>query len=154
MYSKLTTIILILCLSSCAGREITITDNNGKVIGECIGGADWLFYRLQVTIDYQLYLCAKDLIKEGYTVSDKSLLELDFTLPQPPEGKFWNKKLAMYHFKNGDITERKLGYILAATEHEYIMTSRAADDKLARGKISKDEFDQIIKDAKYIWLGE
>jgi hypothetical protein len=154
MHSKFTTVVLILCLSSCAGREITITDNNGKVVGECIGGADWHFYGLQDTIDYQLYLCSKDLIEKGFTVSDKSLLERDFTLPQPPEGKSWNKKLAMYHFKNGDITERKLGYILAATEHEYIMTSRAANDKLTQGKINKDEFDKTVEEAKYIWLGE
>lgn len=143
-----------MCLSSCAGREINLTDNSGKVVAECIGGADWHFYGLQDTIDYQLYLCAKDWIEKGYIISDKSLLERDFTLPPPPEGKSWNKKLAMYHFKNGNITERKLGYILAATEHEYIMISRAANKKLIQGKISQAEFEKIVKDAEFIWLGE
>lgn len=147
-------ILLTILLSSCAGRQINIIDHEGKVIGECIAGYDWHFYGLQDSIDYALYLCAKGSIEKGYTVSDKSLLERDFTLPKPPDGKSWNKKLAMYHFKNGDITEQKLGYILAAIEHEYILISRDAEVKFSQGKISKAEFDQIISDARYGWLGE
>ena len=155
MKSKFAIIILVLLLLvGCAGRQIDIIDSEGNVIGECVAGFDWHFYGLQDSIDYILHLCTKDSIEKGYTISDKSLLERDFTLPKPPEGKSWNKKLAMYHFKKGDITEQKLGYVLAAIEHEYIVTSRAAEVKLTQGKISKVEFEQIISDARYAWLGE
>jgi hypothetical protein len=147
-------ILVVLLLVGCAGRQIDITDSEGNVIGECVAGFDWHFYGLQDSIDYILHLCAKDSIEKGYTISDKSLLERDFTLPKPPEGKSWNKKLAMHHFKKGDITEQKLGYVLAAIEHEYIVTSRAAEVKLTQGEISKVEFEQIISDARYAWLGE
>lgn len=146
--------IVFFCLSGCAERSIDITDQKGEVVGGCIAGFDWHLYGLQDSIDYMLYECAKDSIAKGFQISDKRLLTLDFSLPQPPEGKYWNKKLAMHHYREGDITERKLGYILAAIEHEYQKVAWPAEDDLADGKITQAEFDKIIKDAKFKWLGE
>jgi len=82
------------------------------------------------------------------------LLTIDFTLPDPPKGKSWNKKLAMQHFHNDKITERKLGYILASIEYEYMKVVWPAEDDLANGKITDTEFNKIVKDAKLNWLGE
>ena len=144
----------LLCLSGCAERTINITDESNKVIGGCIAGFDWHFYGLQDSIDYMLYQCAKDSIAKGYKVSDERLLTLDFTLPAPPEGKAWNKKLAMHQFHKGNITERKLGYILAAIEYEYQKVAWPAEDDLENGKITQADFNKIINDAKFKWLGE
>ena len=155
MYRNLLKIIVVLfCLSGCAERVINITDKEGRIVGGCNAGFDWHFYGLQDSIDYMLYECAKDSIAKGFTISDERLLILDFTLPQPPEGKSWNKKLAMHHFHKGNITERKLGYILAAIEYEYQKVAWPAEDDLANGKITQDEFNKVIKDAKFKWLGE
>lgn len=155
MYRNLLKIILVLfCLSGCAERVINITDKEGEIVGGCNAGFDWHFYGLQDSIDYMLYECAKDSIAKGLTISDERLLTLDFTLPQPPEGKSWNKKLAMHHFHKGSITERKLGYILAAIEYEYQKIAWSAEDDLANGKITQAEFNKKIKDAKFKWLGE
>ncbi len=155
MFSKIITIALLtFLLGSCSGRQINILDNN-KIVGECYAGVDWHFYGMQDTIDYMLYECAKEAIEKGNTISDKSLLELDFTLPTLPKGyTVWNKKLAMYHYKNGDITEQKLGYILAAIELVYMKIVWPAMDALAEGKMSENEFDKIEKSARLIWLGE
>ncbi|WP_212668832.1 hypothetical protein [Pseudoalteromonas sp. NBT06-2] len=71
---------------------------------------------MQDSIDYILFKCAKADIEKGHTISDLSLLALDFTLPHAPKGQKWNKKLAMDYFHNNQITERKLGYILAEIE--------------------------------------
>ena len=57
-------------------------------------------------------------------------------------------------FHEGNITERKLGYILAAIEYEYQKVTWKAEDDLADGKISQDQFDNIVADAKFKWLGE
>ncbi|MFT5162151.1 MAG: hypothetical protein ACI9FJ_000719 [Alteromonadaceae bacterium] len=142
-------------LSGCAGGRLDIMDQDGKIVGECIAGYDWHFDGLEDSIDYALYQCAKESIEKGHTISDKSLLALDFTLPQPPDGnKLWNKKRAMAHFHAGDIKEQQLGYILAAIELEYMMIGWAAQADLAAGKISQTELDQIIKAARFIWLGE
>ena len=147
-------IVVFFCLSGCAERVIDITDKDGEIVGGCNAGYDWHFYGLQDSIDYMLYECAKDSVAKGLNISDERLLTLDFTLPQPPEGKLWNKKLAMFHFHQGDITERKLGYILAAIEFEYHKIVWSAEDELANGTISQAEFNKVIKNAKFKWLGE
>ena len=82
------------------------------------------------------------------------MLSIDFSLPEPPKGQSWNKKLAMSQFHSGKITERKLGYILAATEFQYIKIIRAAEGDLASEKITESEFNEIDKNAKLNWLGE
>ena len=148
------TLLVLFCLSGCAERSINITDKNGKVVGGCIAGYDWHLYGLQDSIDYMLYECAKDSIANGLQISDKRLLTLDFKLPQPPKGNTWNKKLAMHHFHKGDISERKLGYILAAIEYEYQKTVWLAEDDLTNDKITQTEYDEIIKEAKFKWLGK
>lgn len=148
------TFIILLCLSGCAERRINIIDEEGKIVGGCVAGYDWHFYGLQDSIDYMLYECAKDSIAKGFLISDTRLLILDFTLPQSPDGEPWNKKIAMHHFHEGNITERKLGYILAAIENEYQKVTWKAEDDLADGKISQNQFDNIVTDAKFKWLGE
>lgn len=155
MYQNLfKTIVLLFLLSGCAERIINISDKEGKIVGGCNAGFDWHFYGLQDSIDYLLYECAKDSIAKGYTISDERLLSIDFSLPDPPKGQSWNKKLAMGQFHSGKITERKLGYILAATEFQYIKIIRTAKDDLASGKLTEFEFNEIEKNAKLNWLGE
>lgn len=154
MYPNLLKVIVVLfCLSGCAERVIDISDQEGNIVGGCNAGYDWHFYGLQDSIDYMLYECAKDSIAKGFKISDERLLTLDFTLPQPPEGELWNKKIAMREFYNGSLTERKLGYILAAIEYDYQKVAWKADSDLASGTITKAEFNKIIKDAKLKWLG-
>ena len=157
MYRNLLKIIVfIFCLSGCAERVVNITDKEGKIVGGCNAGFDWHFYGLQDSIDYMLYECAKDSIAKGFTISDERLLTLDFTLHNLSLQKAGRgyKKLAMHHFHKGNITERKLGYILAAIEYEYQKVAWAAEDDLANGKITQAEFNKIIEEAKSKWLGE
>lgn len=155
MYQRLFgIIILLLILSGCAERIIDIKDKDGNIVGGCNAGFDWHFYGLQDSIDYLLFECAKDSIAKGYTISDERLLTIDFTLPAPPIGHSWNKKLAMRQFHSGKIKEQKLGYILAAIEYEYMKVMQAAKSDLSLGKITKVEFNEIDKIAKLKWLGE
>lgn len=143
-----------LLLTACAERSINIIDNNDKIVGECIAGYDWHFYGLQDSIDYILYICAKDHLADGYRISDPSILDKDYTLPEPPQGKAWNKKLAMQHFHQGAFSEQKLGYILADIEHKFIMIRRDAEAKLSANEINQTQFDDIVGKAKKVWLGE
>jgi hypothetical protein len=147
-------ILLLFFLPGCAERVIDISDEKGRIVGECNAGFDWHFYGLQDSIDYVLYECAKDSIAKGYTISDKRLLAINFTLPAPPKGQLWNKKIAMSEFHSGKITERELGYVLAETEYQYIRVMWLAEDDLANGKITQAEFNEIDKMAKLKWLGE
>ncbi|GGA90550.1 hypothetical protein GCM10011369_35850 [Neiella marina] len=153
-YKLFITLLISFSLSGCAERSISITDSKGDVVGGYIAGYDWHFYGLQDSIDYMLYKCAEDSIAKGYKISDERLLVLDFTLPPPPEGKSWNRKLAMHHFHEGNISETKLGYILADIEYQYVLVIQSAEEDLATGKVTQAEFDEITKAAKLQWLGE
>jgi len=148
------TIFILCCLSGCAERVIDIVDKKGTIIGGCNAGFDWHFYGLQDSIDYMLYQCAKESIERGHTVSDKKLLDIDFTLPAPPTGKSWNKKIAMAQFHADKISERHLGYILADIELKYMQVLWPVEDDLANGKINQVQFNQLKKEARFIWLGE
>ena len=155
MFNKCFVLLLALfCLSGCAERSIDITDIEGNVVGGCNAGYDWHVYGLQDSIDYMLYKCAEDSISKGLEISDKRLLTLDFSLPSPPEGKAWNKKLAMSHFRKGNITETKLGYILADLEYEYVKAVQSAEADLTNGRITQSEFDKTVDAAKLKWLGK
>ena len=101
-----------------------------------------------------LYQCAKDYINQGYKISGVIPLDRDYTLPKPPKGKLWNKKMAMFYFKNAIITERELGYVLAATEYEYHLKMLDAEKRFADGNIDKTEFNKITQEAELIWRGE
>jgi hypothetical protein len=147
-------IILLFFLSGCAERIIDISNKDGAVVGECNAGFDWHFYGLQDSIDYLLYQCAKDSIAKGYTISDERLLTIDFSLPELQVGKSWNKKLAMEYFHKSKLTERELGYILAAVEYDYMKVIWASKDDLASRKITEAEFNKRVKAAKLNWLGE
>ena len=150
----LITLLFSILISGCAERKIDILDKQGNIVGGCIAGYDWHIYGLQDSIDYMLYQCAKDSIQKGYSITDMSLLEKDFTLPPAPEGRSWNKKLAMESFKHDKITETKLGYILADIEYNYRKTVTLAKDNLANSKITQAEYDITINTAKFKWLGE
>ena len=97
--------------------------------------------------------CAKESLESGLKISDKSLLQLDFSIPPAPNKKQWTKKLAMHEFKNDRLTEEKLGYILAKLEYEYNLTVWSAEDRLHSGEINKAEFDKLEKEAKQKWQG-
>jgi len=155
MYYKII-ITLFLCFSviGCSNREIQIVDDNDKVVGECTAGYYLHFYGLEDSIDYMLYHCAKDYINKGYKISGVLPLDRDYTLPEPPKGKSWNKKMAMLYFKNAKITESELGYVLAATEYEYHLKMLDAEKRLAEGYIDKTEFNKITREAEFIWRGE
>jgi len=155
MYLKLIiTSLLLFSVIGCSNRAIHLVDDQGNEVGECTAGYYLHFYGLEDSIDYILYQCAKDLISQGYRVSGLLPLDRDYTLPKPPKGKPWNKKTAMFHFKNNDITERKLGYVLAAIEYEYHLKMLDAETRFASGKIDETQFNKVTREAKFIWLGE
>jgi hypothetical protein len=153
-YKIIINFLLFFSIMGCSSRVIHIVDDSGKEVGECMAGYYLHFYGLEDSINYMLYHCAKDYINKGYKISGVLPLDRDYTLPKPPQGKTWNKKLAMSHFKGGKITERELGYILAATEYEYHLKMLDAEKRANEGDINKTEFNKITQEAELIWRGE
>lgn len=146
--------LIIILLSGCAKGRLDVYNSDGEIVGECIAQYNWHLYGVKDSVNYLLNICAQQAHKEGNHIKDEVILNTDFTLPSPPDGKQWNKLIAMEQFKSGELSEQKLGYILSAIEYEYALKEWAAEAQLAKGEISQDEFDKLIKEAKYIWYGK
>jgi hypothetical protein len=148
-------ILIALCsLFGCADGRVDIIEKNGEVIGECSARFYWHWYGAQDSVDYMIYICAKEYIDKGLNISDASILKNDYTLPKPPEGQSWNKKTAFKQFDAGNISEQKYGYILAAIEYEYILKKRWAKEQLDKGNIDSVAYEKVILNAKQIFHGE
>lgn len=144
----------ILVTSGCAERSVNIINPQGKVVGECMAGYDWHFYGLQDSIDYMLYICAKEHIATGHTLSDNSIVTKDYTLPAAPTDKVWSRALAMSEFKAGRLTEQKLGHLLAQLEWTYVLKQREVEAQLANNEITPQQANALVKAAKAVWQGE
>lgn len=151
---KISVFFVVLLLLGCARGRMDVYDGDGNIVGECIARYDWHFYGIDDSVNYMLHLCAEQAAAEGRFIKDPTILNTDFTLPPPPEGQFWTKKLAMHHFYKRYISEQQLGYILSDIEYKYALKEWAAMDKLAKGDITQSEFEQIIQAAQLIWYGE
>ena len=64
-------------------------------------------------VEYALSLCAKSAVRKGYTVEEVDLLSLDTTIPLAPCGRLWNHELAKHQYKQGELSKKEYGYIVA-----------------------------------------
>lgn len=64
-------------------------------------------------VQYVLSYCARQAVRQGHTLVDPSLLELDLSIPAPPNGQSWSFEYATKLFKRGQLSDREYGYIVA-----------------------------------------
>ena len=135
-------------IMGCANGEVNVIDANDKVVGQCSAKLYWHWHGAQDSVDYLLHVCAKEQVEKGFRISDESVLYGDYALPAPPQDMSWNKKIALQEFKDGNISEKKYGYILAAIEYEYWVTKQRAEQHFEAGEIDENEYDQVLLEAK------
>ena len=147
--------VVLLCavLAGCAQGKVDILDADKKVIGYCSANFDFHWYGAQDSVNYILYLCAKEYVDQGYTISDESLLAKDYSIPAPPDASGWNKLLAKEWFQAHRITEEKYGYILAALEYQYWLDLDAAAEQLEQDLINQAEYQVLINEAEATFEG-
>ena len=104
-------------------------------------------------VDYYNYKCAQRAIKQGYLLNDLTLTSKDFSIPKAPSGASWNEALALKELSAGRITKEKYGYILGMLEMEYRAKVSKSKPELKSGKITKEEFDNIKKEASEEFFG-
>lgn len=141
-------------IMGCAKGQIDILDANEKVVGHCSANIYWHWHGAQDTVDYLLHVCAQEQVKKGYELSDNSILENEFRLPEPPQDSIWNKRTALRELKSENISEKEYGYIRAAIEYEYWVTQALAKEHLEAGSIEKAEYDRIMSEAKFKLRGQ
>ena len=64
-------------------------------------------------MEYVLSYCARQAVKQGNSVINEALLELDLTVPKNPEGKAWTFKYATELHDKNKLTDKQYGYVIA-----------------------------------------
>lgn len=66
-------------------------------------------------VEYALSLCAKNAVKKGYHLESEQeyLLAIDTAIPVAPCKKSWNLDLARSKYKNGQLSQKEYGYVVA-----------------------------------------
>lgn len=141
-------------LLGCAEGKLDILSQEGEILGSCTADFDWHWYGAQDSVDYLLYVCAKEHLAAGRLVSDPAIFENDYSLPDPPKGQAWNKRDAYNSFKSGHFSEQKYGYILAAIEYEFILSREKARKQLESGAISRKQYEQQVQKAERLFNGD
>ena len=150
---KITFILFSLLVLGCAQGRVDVLDQDENVIGSCTADFNFHWYGAQDSVNYILYLCAKENMEKGYKISDESILVKDYTIPEPPDGEDWSKKLAKDQFSQEQISEKEYGYILASIEYEYWQKLEIAEQQLLRSTITQMEYDRLVKEAKVKFEG-
>ncbi|TKB43661.1 hypothetical protein [Thalassotalea mangrovi] len=134
-------------LSGCAYKEVTLSHQQTQRQISCVGFyVDW--HVSDQTVDYINMHCAKALIKKGYQLEDAQLQSVDFTVPEPPQGKEWDQALAAQLFEQGQLTEREYGNILGALEVTYYDEIEQAKALKRKGEIDQARYEQLVEQAE------
>ncbi len=113
--ASLTVCILLtgLFLTGCVTQGQLDYYKNGQLLSTCDTEYSGSPSVDQYAVEYTLSYCARKVPEKGYDVVDKSLLELDLSIPNPPQGREWTFELATQMHNNDELTDKEYGYIIA-----------------------------------------
>ncbi|HCV04766.1 hypothetical protein LPA49_19775 [Pseudoalteromonas sp. MB41] len=110
---KILAISTLISLTGCTTGQLYYVDAQGNNILGC----DVEFVGLpsvdKYAVEYALSLCAKSIVKKGNTINDTHLLSVDTSIPDAPCGKAWTHPIAKKQFKDGYLSSKEYGYIVA-----------------------------------------
>ena len=112
---------------------------------------------MEASRDWLLNYCVELAKSEGSiiaSVSDQSILEKDYSYPSHPSGKKWTKKLAWDSYWSDLISESEYGYIVADLENVFFLRSVELENSLQTGEISKEQYINLMKKAKFAFHGK
>jgi hypothetical protein len=111
----LVTLATIFSLSACTTGKLYYKDESGHRVLGC----DVEFVGLpsvdKFAVEYALSLCAKSTVKKGHSLENnqKYLLNIDTSIPAAPCNKLWDHELAKSEYKDGQLSKKEYGYIVA-----------------------------------------
>ncbi len=106
-------LITISSLVACTTGRLEYLTPQGETKFACETEYSWAPSVDKFAVEYILSYCARKAVKQGNTVIDKRLLELDLTVPNPPKGKSWSFELATNYYEGGKLTKKEYGYLIA-----------------------------------------
>jgi hypothetical protein len=155
---KFMAVLSYVCLiSGCASGNLNLYGQEGEKVGECTAGFDWHPIGVKHSVDWVLNYCYQLAISEGdnvKSVSDKSVIEKDYSYPLHKSGMPWNKKLAWSAFWSDEVNEVQYGYIVADLENEYHLKIMRVEEQLSVGAITQEQYKALLARARYAFHGK
>lgn len=102
-------------MSACTTGKLYYTEQSGHRILGC----DVEFVGLpsvdKFAVEYALSLCANNVVRKGHQLDSHQqyLVNLDTSIPEAPCGHAWDHSLAKAKFKEGLLSNKHYGYIVA-----------------------------------------
>jgi hypothetical protein len=107
-------LLLLTFLAACATRgKLDYVTSSGEYKTACETEYTWQPSVDKYAVEYVLSYCAKQAVKEGYRVVDKSLLKKELTIPASPNGKPWTFAYARRLHEHNKLSDKEYGYIIA-----------------------------------------
>ncbi|ALS98234.1 hypothetical protein [Lacimicrobium alkaliphilum] len=114
LYKKsLFMVAITLAMSACTTGRLEYVTPQGETKFACETEYTWQPSVDKFAVEYVLAYCARQAAEQGNQVVRKELLELDLSVPEPPQGEVWSYELARKHHKQGRLTDKEYGYLIA-----------------------------------------
>ncbi|MBQ4830464.1 hypothetical protein J8L84_14400 [Alteromonas sp. MMG017] len=108
-------VLIFIFIGGCTTGKLYYTDKSGKRNLGCDVAFTGLPSVDKFAVEYALSLCAKNFIAKGYAIDDENeyLIGVNTSIPQPPCDKKWDHSVAKAKFKQGLLSKKEYGYIVA-----------------------------------------
>lgn len=100
-------------MSACTTGSLEYITLDGERRFACATEYTWQPSVDRYAVEYVLAHCARQAVTQGHAIVDTALLELDLSVPISPAGKRWSHALAKQHHKQGMLTNKEYGYLIA-----------------------------------------
>lgn len=100
-------------VSACTSGRLEYITPEGEREFACATEYTWQPRVDKYAVEYVLAHCARQAVSQGHAIVATDLLELDLSVPHPPEGERWSRALAKQQHQHGLLTDREYGYLIA-----------------------------------------
>jgi hypothetical protein len=105
---------LVLFLASCVTQgKLEYITSDGEHKTACETEYTWEPSVDIYAVEYILAYCAKKAVEKGHKVIDESLLQIDLSIPLPPNGTPWTFEYAKKLHGDNMLSDKEYGYIIA-----------------------------------------
>ncbi|MBU2877398.1 hypothetical protein [Aliiglaciecola lipolytica] len=110
---KLLVVFSVTLLAACTTGQLSYVDAKGNQKLACEVEFVGLPSVDKYAVEYALSLCAKNIVKNGHSISETHLLEIDTSIPDPPCGEIWTHAFAKQEYKKAALSKKQYGYLVA-----------------------------------------
>lgn len=106
-------LVVVVIVSACTSGRLEYITPEGERKFACETEYTWQPSVDKYAVEYVLAHCARQAASQGYAILDTRLLELDVSVLLPPKNKRWSHALAKQYHKQGLLTDKEYGYLIA-----------------------------------------